>query len=119
MNPVWIDYNEWECYKGNMYLNGKDNEMVLLSYKLLTSDKCYDAMQRVTKEWQNSTLVNFTNKMFNAVSWLGQAACCLNHGAKSSETIEAWLSMNIVQQTMANNAAKRVIEEWENEGIYG
>lgn len=117
MNPVWISYNEWECYKADMYFNGKDSKKISLSYELLTSDKCYDAMKRVTQEWKNSTLVNFTNTMFNAVSWLGQAACCLNHGAKSSETIEAWLSMNIIQQTMANNTAKLVIEEWEHENI--
>lgn len=112
--PIWIDYKKWECHINDMYGNGKDNEKIVKSFDLLTGENCKFAMELVTKEWVNSTTVKFTNKKFNPVSWLGQAACCLMHGAKATETVSAWMSMSKEEQERANNIAKEVIKEWKN-----
>ena len=117
ISPKWESPDLWECNINKMYDNSKNIDMIQQSKELLTSDCCYEKMKQVTIEWKTSTMVNFTNKMFNPVSWLGQAACCLNHGAKSSETVGAWLKMTKEEQQKANDIAKEVIEEWKNENL--
>ena len=74
-----------------------------------------DFKTKVTKEYTMSTKVNLTNKMFNPISWLGQATCNLIVGATARETCQAWMEMTKEQQTKANNIAKEVINEWRKE----
>lgn len=114
IKPVWKNYKEWEEYKNNMYQNGHNIENIQKCYELLTSKDLKKKMQKTTKEYKISTKVNFTNKMFNPVSWLGQATCNLYLGATAQETCQAWMTMTKEQQTEANNIAKEVIEEWRN-----
>ena len=71
-------------------------------------------MVKTSKEYPIATKVNFTNKMFNPVSWLGQATCNLLIGAKAQETCQGWMLMTKEEQEKANNIAKEVIEEWRN-----
>lgn len=112
IKPVWIDYKNWECYKNNMYENGHDQEIVKQCYEILTSDNLKDNMIDTTITYEVATKVNFTNQMFNPVSWLGQATCNKLINATAQETCEAWISMTKEQQDKANNIAKEVIEEW-------
>lgn len=112
IKPVWKNYREWEDFKNGMYQNGNDIEMIKQCYEILTSDNLKQNMTDTTKTYEISTKVNFTNKMFNPVSWLGQATCNLLIGATAQEVCQAWTSMTKEQQTKANNIAKEVIEEW-------
>lgn len=112
IKPVWKNYREWEDFKNGMYQNGNDIEMVKQCYEILTSENLKQNMIDTTKTYEISTKVNFTNKMFNPVSWLGQATCNLLIGATAQEVCQAWISMTKEQQTKANNIAKEVIEEW-------
>lgn len=112
IKPVWKNYREWEDFKNGMYQNGNDIEMIKQCYEILTSENLKQNMTDTTKTYEISTKVNFTNKMFNPVSWLGQATCNLLIGATAQEVCQAWTSMTKEQQTKANNIAKEVIEEW-------
>lgn len=110
--PVWKNYKQWECFQNGMYKNGHDKEIIKQCFEILTSNNLKENMIDVTKTYEISTEVNFTNKMFNPVSWLGQATCNLLIGATAQETCNAWMMMTKEQQTKANNIAKEVIKEW-------
>ena len=112
IKPIWINYSEWEDFKNGMYQNGNDEEIVRQCYEILTADNLKENMTDTTITYEISTRVNFTNKMFNPVSWLGQATCNLLIGATAQETCQAWMMMTKEQQTKANDIAKEVIKEW-------
>ena len=112
INPVWENYKNWECYKNGMYENGHDKEIIKQCYELLTSDNLKENMYDTTITYEISTKVNFSNKMFNPVSWLGQATCNLLIGATAQEVCQAWMSIPKELQEKANNIAKEVIKEW-------
>ena len=115
INPVWEDYRNWEDYKNGMYENGHDKEIIKQCYEILTNNNLKENMTDTSKTYEIATKVNFTNRMFNPISWLGQATCNLLIGAKAQEVCQAWMSMSKEQQDKANNIAKEVIEEWRKE----
>lgn len=112
INPVWKNYRNWECYQNGMYENGHDTEIVKQCYEILTSDDLKEQMTDTTITYEIATKVNFTNRMFNPVSWLGQATCNRLINATAQEVCQAWMTMTKEQQDWANNIAKEVIEEW-------
>ena len=112
IKPIWKNYREWEDYKNGMYQNGNDLEIIKQCYEILTSDNLKENMVDTTKTYEIATKVNFTNKMFNPVSWLGQATCNLLIGATAQEVCQAWMSISKELQDRANNIAKEVIKEW-------
>lgn len=112
IRPVWRNYREWECFKNGMYENGHDEEIIKQCYEILTADNLKENMYDTTITYEIATKVNFTNKMFNPVSWLGQATCNRLINSTAQETCRAWLTMTKEQQDKANGIAKEVIEEW-------
>ena len=112
INPIWLNYREWEDYKNGMYENGHNKENIIKCYEILTSDNLKKYMTNTTMNYVLSTKVNFTNKMFNPVSLLGQATCNLMINATAQEVCQAWMSMTKQQQDKANGIAREVIEEW-------
>lgn len=120
IEPIWNNYREWEDYKNDMYFGRNDKEIIKQSYEILTSEDLKENMINTTKTYVISSKVNLTNKMFNPVSWLGQATCNLLIGASARETCQAWMMMSKDQQTKANNIAKEVIKEWRDnyEGLH-
>lgn len=112
ISPIWENYKNWECYKNGMYENEHNKEKVKGCYEILTSNTLKEKMQKTANTYKVATKVNFTNQMFNPVSWLGQATCNLFINATAQETCQAWMSMTKEQQIEANNIAKEVITEW-------
>lgn len=112
ITPIWKDYKEWEDYKNKMYENKNDAQIIKQCYEILTSENLRENMENTTISYPVSTKVNLTNRMFNPVSWLGQATCNLLIGASARETCQAWLRMTKEEQQKANNIAKEVIKEW-------
>ncbi len=112
INPVWKNYKEWEDYINGMYENKNDAEIIKQCFEILTSENLKENMKNTTEAYKISAKVNLTNKMFNPISWLGQATCNLLIGASARETCQAWLMMTEQQQKNANKIAKEVIEEW-------
>ena len=119
IKPIWKNYRTWEDYQNGMYKNGNDKEIIRQCYEILTNDNLKENMSDTTITYEVSAKVNLTNKMFNPISWLGQATCNLLIGATAQETCRAWMMMTKEEQTKANNIAKEVIEEWriKNENI--
>lgn len=119
IKPVWLNYKEWEDYKNKMYENKNDEQTIKECYNILTNKDLKTKMKKTTNTYKISAKVNLTNKMFNPISWLGQATCNLLVGASAKETCRAWLRMTKEQQQKANSIAKEVIEEWrkENENL--
>ena len=115
IKPVWEDYRNWEDYKNGMYENGHSDDIINQCYEILTSENLKQEMYDTTITYEISTQVNFTNQMFNPVSWLGQATCNRLISATAQETCNAWMMMSKDQQEKANNIAKEVIEEWRKE----
>jgi len=114
IKPIWINYHNWEDFKNGMYENRHNIEMIKKCYEILTSDELKINMVKTTKIYKIATKVNFTNKMFNPISWLGQATCNALINATAQEVCQAWMSMTKEQQGKANKIAKEVIEEWRN-----
>ena len=114
IKPIWEDYRNWEDYKNGMYENGHSDDIINQCYEILTSENLKQEMYDTTITYEISTQVNFTNQMFNPVSWLGQATCNRLINATAQETCNAWMMMSKEQQEKANNIAKEVIEEWRN-----
>lgn len=115
IKPIWEDYNKWEDYKNGMYGSRFSKAKINQCYKMLTGLNLKKDMEETTKEYIISTRVSLTNKMFNPVSWLGQATCNLHLGATAREVVNAWLSMTKEQQNRANRIAKEVIDDWRKE----
>lgn len=115
IKPVWVHYSKWECFQNDMYKNGNDKEIIKQCYEILTKDNLKEEFKDTTITYEVATKVNFTNQMFNPVSWLGQATCNRLINATAQEVCEAWMTMTKEQQEWANNIAKEVIEEWRKE----
>lgn len=112
IKPIWNNYRNWEDYKNGMYENTSNKETIQQCFEILTADNLKENMKNTVNTYEISAKTNLTNKMFNPVSWLGQATCNLMIGATTRETCQAWLIMSKEQQTAANNIAKEVIKEW-------
>lgn len=115
LKPIWIDYRNWEDYKHGMYENRVNEEKILHAKEILTSRFLKQYMTNTTRTYTTSAKVNLTNKMFNPISWLGQATCLLHGGSTAQETCRAWISMTKEEQIRANNIAKEVIKEWREQ----
>ena len=115
IKPIWKDYRNWEDYKNGMYESTAKKENIQKCIDILTREDLKKNMTKTTKQYIISTKVNLTNKMFNPISWLGQATCNLIIGATARETCQAWMQMTKEQQIKANNIAKEVINEWREE----
>lgn len=112
IKPVWNNYRQWEDYKNGMYESTSNKETIQKCIEILSADNLKEYMENAVKTYKVSAKVNLTNKMFNPISWLGQATCNLMVGATAKETCQAWMIMTKEQQTTANNIAKEVIKEW-------
>lgn len=112
ISPIWQNYREWECFQNGMYLNGHDKEKIKHCYEILTSNNLKEQMKKTANTYKIATKVNFTNQMFNPISWLGQATCNMLINATAQETCQAWMLMSKEEQIKANEIARQVIEEW-------
>lgn len=118
---IWHNHIKWEDLKAGLYeSNKKENHKHVKQSNILLADesKLNTIMRQVTKNWPFATAHNLSNKSSNRKAWLGQAACCLHHGANDDATKKAWNKLTIKEQRAANNIAKQVIQEWEKK-YYG
>lgn len=71
------------------------------------------AMIEMFRDWRYACEQNLTNNSRNRLSFLGQAACCYNHGATIPETTAAWWALTQEQRDNANNTASNFIQKYE------
>ena len=117
MVRIWHHYTTWEDYQNGMYEEVKDDgkpERIFDSMNLLSDTMELEiVMSEVTEKWFYACQQFLTHKASNRNAWLGQAACCLAHGATESETRKAWNMLTIEQMEAANSVAVNVIRKWE------
>jgi hypothetical protein len=107
----YADYREWEDYKNGMW--GKEVKLENVEKSRLLLITPLEAMAKVIIDWPIATKHNLSNAGSNRKSWVGQACCCLNHGATEFETRMAWKELTKEQQFEANRCADVVIKHWE------
>ena len=101
-----------------MYDARLDGTIVSKCVEILADESmCYDSMKVTISEYKIASRVKLTNKMFNPISWIGQATCNYMIGATARETVNAWLTMSREKQERANEAARRVMREYLNETL--
>lgn len=117
MRRFYAHYLRWEDYQHGMFRAAvlrDDDPCIAASVALLSDpDGLLTAMRRVVAEWPVSSSVNLTNQGLNRQAWLGQAACCLIHGAPEHITKAGWRTLAEETQAIANGIADRVIAEFE------
>ncbi len=114
VSRVYHPYPSWEDHQAGMYAMRWVRPAVDSSILLLSNPtKLRAAMRKAVKEWPVSTEHNLTALEVNRRSWLGQAACCVAHGAPQGATCAAWWILDEEQRAAANTAADVVIGEWQ------
>lgn len=108
---IYRPYTEWEDYQNGMYGSVEKSLEPILTEKAIgvLRDPVW-AMSRVINEWPISCVENLSIK---SKSWLGQAACCIEHGVPEYLTRQAWNSLSKQEQNNANNIASEIIEQWQ------
>lgn len=114
---VYAHYLTWEDYQHGMYrqtnLKADIARVTACSEVLANPASLLQAMRRVITEWTVSSAVNLSHRAINRQAWLGQAACCLIHGAPEHVTKAGWHLLTQDQQDKANAVADQVVAEWE------
>lgn len=110
-HPYWL----WEDYQSGMYEKPQDiDQEVRNSVDLLSDPELFNGCcGEVIAAWVVSTAINLTNVSANRRAWLGQAACCFNHGATERSVREAWKKLTDNERIKANRIASKWIAEYE------
>lgn len=116
MIRVFLPHNKWEAWQaGQFSLSFKSHDVDASKELLIEPALLKELMQETIETWPNSSLHNMSNEDQNRQAWLGQAACCLHHGAPADATKAAWRELTTDQQDAANAVADEVITRWDNE----
>ena len=117
MEREFTNYKTWEDAKMGMYETTcfMDQENMILECETLL--KCPEWLEEAMKfcafSWKNSANHHLTNIHRNRQAWLGQAACCMTHGAPEYITKIAWGRLKESQQKIANTIADEIIKTFE------
>lgn len=117
MQPIWINYEEWEDYQNGMYEKHERMDKIKLAKEILKSKELFTLMWNVTDKCKNSTLVHLTQEVINPKAWLGQACCNLASRCTVVETSKAWTMLTSEERNEANEIASIVIKEWRENYI--
>lgn len=113
MKRFYAHYKNWEANKAGLYLLGINEMDVLLSIELLRDKKRFEEIaKKVSKKWVISMKVNMTITSRNKQAWIGQSACCYNHGANEDSTKEAWNRLTDHERDEANKVADIIINQY-------
>lgn len=125
MIQIFHPYTKWECHENGMYKRTcfmDEHQMVNECFTLLACPEwLYESMSMVTHNWFYSCEHFLSNELRNRQAYLGQAACCLLHGAPEYITKMAWSILTEQQRVDANKVADEVLEVWiekHNRGFF-
>lgn len=117
IEQIFHSYEKWECYENGMYKSVcfmDEHEMIKDCMSLLSCPEwLYESMSMTTHSWFYSCEHFLSNKARNRQAYLGQAACCLIHGAPEYITKKAWGILSPYEQQKANEVADEVLKVWE------
>ena len=115
MIKEWYPYWMWEDFKNGMFEafdETKTGECVVL---LSDPVEFWEVSKRLLTEWPIASRENLTNIRCNRRAWIGQASCCLRHGASERTTRAAWAMLSSDEQIEANIVAMRIIDVFTSE----
>ncbi len=114
---VFHHYENWEEYKSGMWrkVDARNRESLKSKAANLMSNpsKFKAAMRKVIKLWPISCESQLTDRNQTRIAWLGHAGCCMATKSPEDVTREAWWTLTLNQQDLANKTALEVIKEWE------
>ncbi len=109
-------WTEWEDHTAGMYATEWAQEQVNDSSALLGDPDLFrETAREMIREWPVATQQNCAHMWSGRNAWIGQASCLYAHGAPAGATRAAWGTLTNEQQTVANEVARRVREEWERD----
>jgi ParB-like chromosome segregation protein Spo0J len=113
---IFHKWHKWECYKAGFYntsKNGMTREQCEKAYSVFLSDtkKFTAALEHIITEWKYSCEHYLTNKSFNRIAWLGQAAMCYAMDIPATYRGGFYL-LSEKQQNEANEVALIYLNKW-------
>lgn len=100
-----------------MYRTATRDEVAAMAQQsaalLSDQERFRSAAERVTTEWGTASAVNMTRDG-NRLAWIGQAACCIDHGATEVAVRVGWSMMAETDRQNANRTASEVADIWES-----
>ena len=113
---IYHTWDKWECYPAGFYensFNGKTKEECEEKYRVFLSDtnRFEMALKRVISEWKNSCEHYLTNEKMNRISWLGQAALCIESGIPSCFRY-GYFKLTKEQRILADETALKYLNFW-------
>jgi len=122
MKRVYHKWEMWECYKAGFYNNtqglDRENKIKLVLGLFQSKTLTIEYMRKAIVLWPYSCNHFLSNINMNRIAYIGQAACCLYGAVPNLITMEAWSLLSIETQTQADNIAKSIIREWEQNKKY-
>lgn len=117
MKRVYRPYWEWEDFQAGMFnipsATDIDRFAELSALLLSSPDEFRRIATLVVQTWNVASAVNLTNYSANRQSWIGQSACCYQHGSPELATRQGWRMLSNDQRRDANDVADKVIEQYE------
>jgi ParB-like chromosome segregation protein Spo0J len=113
---IFHKWKKWECHKAGFYDTTKDGmtkkQCEQVYYDFLSNTKKFaKTLELVITEWKFSCEHYLTNKAFNRIAWLGQAAVCYATGVPSVFR-GGWFLLSEDQQKTANETALVYLNKW-------
>lgn len=119
MDRIYSNYKLWEDFKNGMYETTCYMDSSMLAQECAQTLSCpewlEESMMFCIINWPVSTAQHLSNKHRNRQAWLGQAACCMVHGAPEYVTKQGWHMLSELDQKRANKVADKCIEFWEKQ----
>jgi hypothetical protein len=120
MTQVFEPYWKWEDFQNGMYEVPASRDMRVLAEaakSLLSDAAAFElACRQMVEAWPVAASVNLTNINANRRAWMGQAACSYHASVPETATRIAWKELSNDQRQAANEAAEKVIHEYERKG---
>jgi hypothetical protein len=113
---IFHTFDKWEAVGAGFFspgIKGRDREECEQEYGafLSDSDAFASGIEKVFKEWPNSSEHNLTNSSMNRIAWIGQSAACAARGLPATFR-GGFSNLPEEKQTVANELALRYLNSW-------
>lgn len=116
VKQIFHHWEKWECVKSGLYETSypslpKDEAIIAYGIFLCDLELFDKSITNVFDRWPISCEQFLTNKNFNRVAWLGQAAMCINSGIPRIFR-SGYKLLNSYEQSKADKLAHNRICKW-------
>lgn len=117
MKRIYHTYEKWECFPAGFYNDlppdGMTPQQATRKYaEFLRDIELFEfSLGRVITEWVKSCEHYLSNDKMNRIAWLGQAACCIEHGIPAAFR-SGFNLLTERQKQAANESALKYLNIW-------